>query len=53
MTHDQRVALYVRILTSKQVLLTEFNVALIRNAAPNQQALDAANAALLQLGYTK
>lgn len=53
MTHTQRVALYRRIIADKRVQLTEFTVALMRNAAPNQAAMDALNEALRELGYQR
>lgn len=53
LTHEQRTELYVRIIKEKLGVLTEFNVAYMRNNTPGQKEMDALNAALLQLGWQK
>jgi hypothetical protein len=54
LTHEERVKLYVKIFNEHGPKpLTEFNVALMRNAAPSQPELDALNDALKQLGWEK
>lgn len=53
LTHTERVALYKKIITDKKVVLSDFTVALMRNAAPGQKELDATNDALLELGWQK
>ena len=54
MNHEARVALYVKIIKTKlKGPLNEFAVALMRNAAPSKQELDALNDALIQLGWKR
>jgi hypothetical protein len=50
-THKDRVALYKKIITDKKVVLSDFTVALMRNAAPGQLELDAINDAVKELGW--
>ena len=55
-TLEQRVALYVRIITENILpkrVLTEHTVALMRNKAPSAAELAALNSALAQLGWVK
>lgn len=51
LTHAERVALYVKIIESKQLALSDYTVALMRNGAPSKPELDALNLALVQLGW--
>lgn len=51
LTHEQRTALYVKILRDQAPPLNEFTVGYMRAKAPNQKALDALNAALIQVGW--
>lgn len=53
LTHEERVALYVKIIEGKKLTLSDFNVALMRNGAPSKVELDALNDALLQLGWER
>lgn len=53
MSHEERVQLYVRIIESQKLTLSDYNVALMRNGAPGQRELDALNAALVQLGWER
>lgn len=54
MTHQERVALYVRILEAKMPKpLTDFSVAYVRNAAPSREELSAINEALFQMGWKR
>ena len=49
----QRVALYKKIIINKRVVLSDFTVALMRNATPSLVALEAVNTALKELGWQK
>lgn len=53
MSHEERVQLYVRIIESQKLTLSDYNVALMRNGAPGQRELDALNDALKQLGWER
>ena len=54
MTHQQRVALYVRIINTKLTQGLNTNaVAYLRRAAPSQIELRALNDALRQLGWNQ
>ena len=53
MTQPELVALYKRIILSKKVVLDDFTVAAMRNAAPDQRAMDALNIAVKELGYPR
>jgi hypothetical protein len=52
-TQAELVALYKKIITDKQLVLTDFAVAMMRNNAPNQRVLDALNIAVKELGYPR
>ena len=52
-TQTELVALYKKIITDKKLVLTDFTVAAMRNAAPDQRALDALNIAVKELGYPR
>ena len=52
-TQTELVALYKRIILAKKVRLDDFTVAAMRNAAPDQRAMDALNIAVKDLGYQR
>ena len=52
-TQTELVALYKKIILAKKVVLSDFAVAAMRNAAPDQRAMDALNIAVKDLGYQR
>lgn len=52
-THIELVALYKKIILMKKVILDDFTVAAMRNAAPGQREMNALNDALKELGYQR
>ena len=52
-TQTELVALYKRIILAKRVVLDDFTVAAMRNAAPDQRAMDALNTAVAEMGYPR
>lgn len=52
-TQTELVALYKKIILAKKVILDDFTVAAMRNAAPDQRAMDALNIAVAELGYQR
>lgn len=53
LTHTERVELYKKIIIDKKVVLSDYTVALMRNAAPAMIHLEAINDAVKELGYQK
>lgn len=54
LSHEARVDLYVNIIKAKLPgPLTEYNVALMRNAAPSVPEMEALNEALVKMGWEK
>lgn len=53
LTHKERVELYKKIIIDKKVILDDYTVALMRNAAPTMIHLEAINDAVKELGYQK